>query len=197
MLHVFQATSFTGEQSARVRKFLSYDTEGLNHVALALLRHKCTGATEEELPLCHAPPFSRSVSFIRGNATRDFHAFIDNGDAVRRKSAFDKTSGNVSAIGYKAIQHPESCPGNPVALQGKTNPSRGQQRQLAVSPRQPGRSQGMGFVCVEQIESIVAQKPANLACRRQAEHCRGHFVHIDSRSPGATAKRRSPCGEKL
>src|SRR5208337_4827110 len=55
----------------------------------------------------------------------------------------------------------------------------------------------MGFVCVEQIESAVAQERANLACRRQAEHCRRHLVHIDSSSPGATAKRRSLCSEKL
>ncbi len=79
-------------------------------MALALLRHKGTGATEEELALRHAPPFSRGVSLFRGNALGDFHAFIDDGDAVRRKTTFDKAPGNVSAIGHKAIQCPESCP---------------------------------------------------------------------------------------
>src|SRR5271157_5365036 len=110
MAHVFQATSFACEQNARVRELFPHDAEGLNHVAVALLRHKGAGAAEEEFTFLHAPAFSRSASLFGGDTLRDFHAFIDDGDAVRRKATFDETPGNVSAIGNEAIQRLESRP---------------------------------------------------------------------------------------
>jgi len=55
----------------------------------------------------------------------------------------------------------------------------------------------VSFVGVEQVESTIAQKPANHVRRRQSKHGARDLVNVDSLSLRAAAQRRPLCSEKL